>query len=269
MTWLPRGDGHTVIAAPAPGPQQWAGAPSTALDADGSVVMAYRVREGGRDHNVIARSPDGLVFTTVATFTGEAMVERPALVRTERGWRMYASCSTPDSKHWWVGLLEAPTPEELPAAPLRPIFTGDADTAVKDPVIRVHNGQWRAWLCCHLLDTPGAEDRMVAAHATSPDGLDWTWHGTVLTGRPGHWDARGTRITTVLPDGTLAYDGRATAEENWFERTALADHSRSDPVDVRYLDLLAMPDGTHHLYYEARNPDGSHELRVERRTLCG
>ena len=24
--------------------------------------------------------------------------------------------------------------------------------------------------------------------ATSTDGVDWTWHGTVLTGRPGAWD---------------------------------------------------------------------------------
>ena len=45
------------------------------------------------------------------------------------------------------------------------------------------------------------------AYATSGDGLEWQWHGTVLEGRPGQWDARGARLTCVLPDGRAAYDG--------------------------------------------------------------
>ena len=31
------------------------------------------------------------------------------------GWRLYLSCATPGSKHWWVDSLTADTPEELPA----------------------------------------------------------------------------------------------------------------------------------------------------------
>ena len=98
------------------------------------------------------------------------------------------------------------------------------------------------------------------------------WHGVVLEGRPGAWDARGARVTTVLPDGRAAYDGRATAEENFFERTGLAyqseepgrlRHVDSEPVDVRYLDLLPLREGGFRLYYEARLPDESHELRTE------
>jgi hypothetical protein len=133
--------------------------------------------------------------------------------------------------------------------------------------------RWHAWICCHPLDVAGAEDRMSTAYATSDDGFDWHWHGTVLTGRLGAWDERGARVTTVLPDGRAAYDGRASAEENWFERTGLARpgerpgelvHSGDEPVaDVRYLDVLALPDGRFRIYYEARLADESHELRTE------
>ncbi|GAA2807777.1 hypothetical protein [Nonomuraea dietziae] len=49
---------------------------------------------------------------------------------------------------------------------------------------------------------------MTTAYATSQDGLRWQWFGTVLTGRPGSWDARGARLTSVLPDGRACYDGR-------------------------------------------------------------
>ncbi|MFL6126850.1 hypothetical protein [Actinophytocola sp.] len=260
-------DERVAVAAPGRGPQQWAGAPSAVLDADGSVVMAYRVR-GDRDRNVLARSADGVHFTTVATVEAEGMVERPALIRTDDGWRMYTSCATPGTKHWWIGVLAAPTVEELPASPHRPVFPGDASVGVKDPVVRFDGTRWHAWLCCHPLDVPGEEDRMTTAHATSTDGLTWTPPRTVLRGRPGEWDARGARLTTFLPDGRIAYDGRASAAENWFERTGFATPSLvptdDEVLDFRYLEVLRMPDGTHRAYYEARLPDETHNLRTAR-----
>jgi hypothetical protein len=268
------------VPAPGPGPQHWAGAPSAALDADGSLVVAYRVRwvdERG-DANVIARSADGERFEPVATLDktrfGAAMVERPALVRLDSGrWRLYVSCATPNSLHWWIGMVEADDPEGLADVEPRSIFPGDDTVGVKDPVIRRAGGRWHAWICCHPLDQPGEEDRMTTGYATSGDGLDWQWHGTVLRGRRGAWDARGARLTVVLPDGRAAYDGRATKEENWFERTGLA---RPDggagrlaavddaPVfDARYLEVVPLQGGGYRLYYEARLPDESHELRTE------
>ena len=69
---------------------------------------------------------------------------------------------------------------------------------------------------------------MSTAHATSQDGLDWAWHGTVLRGRAGLWDARDAPV-----------------------------------ADARYLDVLPLADGAHRIYYEAPLPDGSHELRTE------
>lgn len=266
------GDGRAVVAVPAPGegPGYWAGASCTALDGEGGFVVAYRVRNGhdGNDETVVARSDDGERLVTVATLDESAFgaqgMERPALVRTETGrWRLYVCCATRDSKHWWIDALEADDLEGLATAAPRTVFAGDERTGVKDPLVRRANGRWEAWICCHPLDVPGAEDRMSSAYATSDDGLDWKWHGTVLAGRPGTWDARGARLTSVLPDGQASYDGRATASENWFERTGLVG-ARDEPVaDVRYLDVLPLPDGGFRIYYEARLPDESHELRTE------
>jgi hypothetical protein len=277
------GMGRAVVAVPAPGagPGWWAGASCAVPDPDGGFVIGYRLRNGhdGIDQTVVARSPDGERLTTVATLDqsrfGAQWMERPALVRTAEGrWRLYVCCGTPESKHWWIEVLEADDPGGLATAEARPAFPGDERTAVKDPIVRLVDGRWHAWICCHPLDVPGAEDRMSTAYATSEDGLEWRWHGTVLRGRPGAWDARGARLTTVLPDGRAAYDGRASAEENWFERTGLAAApgpegpfvpvEGSPVVDVRYLDVVALPEGGYRIWYEARLPDERHELRTER-----
>jgi hypothetical protein len=270
-----------VAPAPGPGPHSWAGAPSAALDDDGGLVIAYRLRIGGQDvaRTLIAHAPDGGRFTTVATLDRERFgafsMERPALVRTGDGrWRLYVSCASPawpESKHWWIEVLEADTPAGLATAGSRVVFPGDDATAVKDPVVRRTDDGWEAWICCHPLDVRDEEDRMTTAYATSADGLVWDWHGTVLRPRPGTWDARGTRVTAVLPDGRAAYDGRASKEENFSERTGLAGPGGdgvltqldAEPVGVRYLDVLPLPDGGYRLTYEAPLPDGSHELRTE------
>jgi len=271
-----------VVAAPAPaaGPQNWAGAPSAALAGDGAIVVGYRVRHAGErgDEVVIARSEDGERLETVAVLDRDrfaaAMLERPALVAMPSGgWRVYVGVATPGSGHWRVDAVEAPALDRLGAAAPRTVFAGDpATVAVKDPVIRRTASGWHAWLCCHPLDVPGAEDRMTTAYATSADGLQWQVRGTVLAGRRGAWDARGARVTAWLGGGWFAYDGRASAAENWGERTGLArldEEGRLRPRDggpvaaVRYLDVLALPDGGRRIFYEAPLPDGSHELRTE------
>jgi hypothetical protein len=277
------GSSRAVVCAAAPGSGTgfWAGSPGAALHPDGGVVLAYRVRMGTGEQDgaqtVVARSDDGETFTTVATldktrFAAMSM-ERPAIVRTDDGrWRLYVCCATPGSKQWWIALLEADSPEQLADADDRTVFPGDESVAVKDPIVRKAANGWEAWICCHPLDEPDEEDRMTSAYATSADGVTWEWHGTVLAPRPGTWDARGARLTAILPDGRAAYDGRATKEENWFERTGLAhrtDDGRfvqagDEPVsDARYLEVLPLPSGGYRIYYEAPLPDESHELRTE------
>jgi hypothetical protein len=241
-------------------------------------VLAYRLRSATQRGTsiVVGLAPDGEHVSTVAeldkaTFAAESL-ERPALVRTESGrWRLYVSCATPGTKHWRIDAVEADTPKGLSVASAHTVWPGDERTAVKDPVVKRNANGWRAWVCCHPLDERGEEDRMYTRYATSPDGLSWQWGAIVLAGRPGAWDARGTRVTAVLTDGRAAYDGRATKEENFSERTGLAHPIGEDILaadsdvpasSARYLDVLESNVGQR-IYYEAPLPDGSHELRTE------
>jgi hypothetical protein len=283
-------DAVTVVPAPGAGAGYWAGAPS-AVVADGTVYLAYRLRRPvgqGRGYaNVVAASSDGVRFETLCVVERDAFgaesLERPALVRRpEGGWRLYVSCATPGTLHWWVDALDADDPADLAAATPTTVFAGDAHTAVKDPVVKVRDGVWHAWPCVHEIAVADDADRMHTAYCTSDDGLVWQWHGTALAGRPGHWDARGARVADVLwtrDDEVVAfYDGRASAAQNWEELTgiatgaphALVAHgdepelvSPETGTGVRYVTAVSLEDGSSRFYYEVTRSDGAHDLRTE------
>jgi hypothetical protein len=273
-----------VIAPPGEGVGYWAGGPS-AVWQDGTFYLAYRLRrpvtEGRGYANVVARSDDGESFETVATVTSEqfgcASLERPALVPLpEGGWRLYVSCSTENSKHWWVEAIEADTLEELPSGRRTVVLPGDDVSAWKDVVVRRGGPEWQMWACRHPLDGGDDEaDRMTSVFLTSADGLVWTEQSTALTPTPGTWDARGARITSVVRSGTewvACYDGRANAEENWFERTGIATGPTPDSFTavagptpaghtIRYVSMAESGLGTR-LYWEGSRSDGANDLRT-------
>jgi hypothetical protein len=278
-------DATVVVPAPGHEPGNWAGAASAVL-VDGVYWLTYRVRRPTRKGRgvsvVVARSDDGEHFVTVAevrreTFGAESF-ERPVIVpRPDGGWRLYLSCATPASKHWWIEAVDADDPVDLEAGSRTVVMPGSDEAAVKDPVILVDESGWRMWVCVHPLSEPGHEDRMTTAFATSPDGLQWEWHGTVLAPTDDTWDQRGTRVTAVLSESplTVLYDGRATAEDNWHEATGVARSAngrdlvaeavpalRSPHSDgaLRYVAAVPLPEGGTRFYFEAARPDGAHDL---------
>jgi hypothetical protein len=279
-----------VVEPPGDGPGYWAGAPSAALDAHGTFWLAYRLRRPlgiGRGYaNVVARSEDGEHFETVVVLDRQQFecdsLERPALVSRDDGtWRLYVSCATPGTKHWRVDALDADDPSKFVPASARTVLPGDEATGVKDPVVKVIDGTWHVWLCCHPLDLPEETDRMSTHYGTSADGLTWAMHGEVLAGTPGGWDGRGARVADVVhhgPEWLAYYDGRVDKAANAEERTGVAvgetpGHLVAGPgpfgagaggeASLRYVSSLTLPDGGTRLFYETSRRDGAHDLRTE------
>ena len=290
-TLMPQPDRSVLaIAPPGTGPGTWAGAPSAARG-DEEIYLAYRLRRPqgrGRGYAVVvARSADGVHFETLLTIGrerfGAESLESPAIVRTPDGtWRLYLSCATAGTKHWRVEVLEAAHPGAFDASQSRVVLPGDARHAVKDPVL-VHDGDiWHLWASVHPLADPDEADQMVTDYAVSPDGLSWTWQGTALGTRPGEWDARGARVSAVrlAPGNVVAYyDGRASAAENYEERTGLASGTKPGALTahgpiaqspygdggLRYLCIVGLGGSRERYYYEMTRADGAHELRTELR----
>jgi hypothetical protein len=279
MLPLPRWENSQPVLHAVHGAGNWIGAAS-ALVHDDYIYLAYRdrhpVEQGRGNRAYVARSPidNGVHFDTLCAIDKADMdaesLERPALdVTPAGGWDLYLSCATFNSKHWRIERLRARQPEDFSPRTRETVFPGSAAFGIKDPVL-VRDHELHIWATLHPL-TEGDEnaDRMISVVADSCK--------TVMAPEPGTWYSRGTRITAVV--GEYAYfDGRASAAENFEERTGIArwDGSRyvpeAGPVSspfgggaLRYVSVITLPDGAQRLYYESATQYSSHELRTELR----
>jgi hypothetical protein len=284
---LPRWADSEPVLHTAPGIGNWIGAAS-ALVHDGYIYLAYRDRhpvdKGRGNRAYVARSPvgngvhfDRLCAIDKADVDAESL-ERPALDVTPDGaWHLYLSCATFNSKHWRIERLRASRPQDFSATTRETVFPGSAEFGIKDPVLlRDHDrgDDLRIWATLHPL-TEGDEnaDQMISVDACSGE--------RVMVPEPGTWYSRGMRITAVL--GEYAYfDGRASAAQNFEERTGVARWdgrryiAQAGPVSspfgggaLRYVSVVTLPGGALRMYYESATEHGSHELRTEVRAGLG
>lgn len=277
---LPRWENSLLVLPVAHGPGNWIGAASALVHRDW-IYLAYRDRhpvdKGRGNRAYVARSPidDGIHFDTLCAIDKDDMdaasLERPALDVTPDGdWFLYLSCATFNSKHWRIEGLRAGRPDDFSARTRQVIFPGSADFGIKDPVV-LRGKDLRIWATRHpLAEGDENADKMTSVVAYTGE--------LVMAPEPGTWYSRGTRITAVV--GEYAYfDGRASAAQNYEERTGIAkwDGARYVPVSgpvsspfgsgaLRYLSAIALPHGRLRLYYESATEYGSHELRTELRT---
>ncbi|HEY5990340.1 MAG TPA: hypothetical protein VIV12_28730 [Streptosporangiaceae bacterium] len=276
---LPRWENSQLVLDAGHRTGNWIGAASALVHGD-YIYLAYRDRhpvEKGRGNRAyVARSPidSGIHFDILCAIDKDDMdaesLERPAMDVTPEGdWDLYLSCATFNSKHWRIERLRAGRPQDFSARTRTTVFPGSSAFGIKDPVL-VRGQGLRVWATLHPL-TEGDDnaDQMISVDAYSGE--------SVMVPEPGTWYSRGTRITAVV--GEYAYfDGRASAAENYEERTGIAKWNGSRYIAVagpasspfgggalRYVSAIALPTGVWRLYYESATKYGSHELRTELR----
>ena len=280
---LPRPD-RAAVAVPPPGrePGTWAGAPS-AVARNGDIYLAYRLRRpigagprlrgrGGevRRRRALRDDPDHRQGGDGHRVAGAARAG------PHPGRHLAAVPELRDHRHQALARRAArgQRPGRVRARDQPGRAARRQRSAVKDPVIVHQAGQWHLWASVHPLDDPDHTDRMATDYATSPDGMDWTWHGTALAPRPGEWDARGVRVAAVRLTservaGLLRRPGHRGGELRGAHRrgrrqrpgradrrSARAGVAGSDHAGcgLRYLTIVDLGDGRERWYYELTRP---------------
>ena len=288
---------RVIVDPPGDGPGHWAGACGAFWDA-GALYLVYRLRwpRPRRGAELRIARGDGERFETVWTARREdfasVSIERCAILREGKTWRLYVSYVDGVDGRWRIDVLEAGEPDAFdPRARGRALDADAANAlAVKDPWLRQSEGRWlmfvsygervsedeRLHASGDALSTGAAKSE--TGLATSVDGLRWTWEGKVFAASAGGWDRFTARLTTAFRDGDRwlgLYDGAAAVEENYEERCGMATSrdlrrwhrlgsrvgSPGGPGTVRYVESVVA--GNRLLFFfERTRPDGAHELCV-------
>jgi hypothetical protein len=295
-----------VEEPPGPGAGHWAGAPGAFSDGE-IVYLVYRrrwprPRRGGE--LVIARG-DGERFQTIWRTTredfGSQSIERCAILRDGRRWRLYVSYVDGVDQRWRIDVIEAGSPDSFDPAARRLALGCDmaGAAAVKDPWIRRVGDRW--WMFVSYGERPSG-DRLLHGSgdalstgavksetglATSADGLRWKWEGKVFAGAPKGWDKSTARLTTAFRAGNGwlgLYDGSADISENYEERCGLARSedlrtwerigsgpavgAAGGPGTVRYVESVVSGERLL-FFFERTRADGAHELCMSAAPLSG
>ena len=303
-------EGITIVEPLNPGRGWWAGAPSVIYDeSEKAFYLYYRLRkprELGRGAIcVIARSEDGIKFEEIWRAKKEDFnspsIEKSALFISPDGKRrLYISYVDSETNKWRVDMLEGDSFESLDPSKRRKIFTPEdiGVEGVKDPFVIMIGGVY-FMILSYAPTPPGVTEELkkkmhetadvyntgiTKSHtglAVSVDGVNFTWLGDIFSPREEGWDSYASRISTLIhmPPAFIAfYDGSASVEENYEEKTGLAVTfdlrnfirlTVDGPIltsphasgSLRYLDAVAV-DGKLYCYYEYARSDGSHELRL-------
>jgi hypothetical protein len=296
-----------VEAPPGPGVGHWSGAPGAFSDGD-TVYLIYRVRwprprRGGELR--IARG-DGERFETIWTAKredfGSQSIERCAILRAGRTWRLYVSYVDGVDDRWRIDVIEAGKPESFDPAARRLALDADMAkaVAVKDPWIRRVDDRW--WMFVSYGRRPEGDARKLHASgdalstgavrsetglATSDDGLRWKWEGRVFAAATKGWDKATTRLTTAFrsDDGWLGlYDGASDISENYEERCGMARSAdlrtwerigsgpaigaAGGPGTVRYVESVVFGESLL-FFFEQTRADGAHGLCMSSAPVSG
>ena len=300
-------EASVIEKSPGSGPGHWAGAPGAFVD-DGTLYLVYRVRwprprRGGELR--IARG-DGEHLETIWRATredfGSQSIERCAILREGRTWRLYVSYVDGLDGRWRIDLIEAGTPDSFDPVARRPALGPDRAraVAVKDPWIRRVDGRW--WMFVSFGRRPNGDEQKLHASgdalstgavksetglATSVDGLRWKWEGSVFAPAAKGWDKATARLTTAFRSGDEwigLYDGASDISENYEERCGMARSAdlrvwervgsapaigaAGGPGTVRYAESVVLGDRLL-FFFERTRADGAHELCTSSMPISG
>lgn len=308
-------EGTTVLEPPESSTGYWVGAPSVLYDNKTSkFYLYYRIRKPRPARGVkcyIAESKDGVKFVPVWDATKEDFpspsIEKACIVKTpDMKYRLYISYVDPENNQWRIDMMEASSPEKFRVDKRKKILTTSSVKCegIKDPYLLIVGGKY--YMIVSYAPTPDkvSEDLKKKMHITadvyntgitkshtglalSYDGVNFKWWGDILS--PGkNWDAYASRISCVVylpPVFTAFYDGSASVNENYEEKTGIAIsfdliHYEKLTLEkpkltsphasgcLRYMDDVIVGEDIYY-YYEYARSDGSHELRMNKVKLRG
>ena len=300
-------DAMLIEAPPGRADGHWAGAPGAWSESD-AVYLVYRLRwprprRGGELR--IARG-DGEHFQTIWTARredfGSPSIERCAILRDGRRWRLYVSYVDGVDDRWRIDVIEAATPDSFDPTARRLALSADMASAiaVKDPWVRQVGGRW--WMFVSYGERGDVDERKLHGSgdalstgavksetglASSADGVRWEWEGKVFAAANKGWDKSTARLTTAFRSGDRwvgLYDGASDIGENYEERCGMARSAdlrtwerigsapavgaAGGPGTVRYAESVVF--GQRLLFFfERTRVDGAHELCMSSAPISG